>query len=161
MKRYYSKESTPLKFHKFFCYVFMPISLFSCFAIISNLYTGYDLNNWGVQIDMVYALASLALIFVILFGFRKWKPSAWYGIIVYLSLQMLYRLLVVVVYYISLTQYDAAGYLNNGISQFLGICTYCIPVIVYYSKRKPLFFTSSVYRTFQENELMAEKRQGN
>ena len=94
MTTYTTRETTPLKFHKFIWYVWQPFSLLS--ALITAIgaitkFLGYLSLSSDARVLILVILGCLmevafvlspALIFI---GFFKWKNYAWY-ILMYLSI---------------------------------------------------------------------------
>ncbi|MPM62855.1 hypothetical protein SDC9_109733 [bioreactor metagenome] len=135
MKQYHHKEEAPLAFHKFFWYISLPIGfLVSISKMISEI-SQIIIFNWLYAIDIGYYIIALTLMLMCFIGFFGWKSYAWYGVMTYLSINVVYYLFAVIVYakYIP----DQIGI---GIGQLLGILIYAILVGIYYKKRRPLFF---------------------
>lgn len=137
---YTSRETTPLKFHKFIWYFWQPISL------LGAVYNAWDaIAEWigylsasavfaqilvvtlGCLIEFALVLAPI-LIFL---GFFRWKPYAWF-ILMFLSLSNVICTPLLLVF--NLSNYDIATILGKCSGVGLDII-----ILLYYWHRRRLF----------------------
>jgi len=135
MKQYCCKEEAPLVFHKFFWYVSLPIGFIASIISMIPYFSDTSYLSWAYAFDFVYCAASLTLMAICFIGFFKWKSYAWYGVFIYLCIQIIYKALVVFLY--ALYSPDEIG---TVIGQLIAILLYAILVGMYYKKRRLLFF---------------------
>ncbi|MEL7658911.1 MAG: zinc-ribbon domain-containing protein [Bacillota bacterium] len=146
MEQYYIKEETPLKFHKFFWYVSLPLGFLVLIGSMISEIREIVFFSWLYAIDIGYYVIALTLMLVCFIGFFEWKSYAWYGVMIYLSVIVLYNLIGVIIYAVYLP--DEIG---TAIGQLLGILIYAILVGIYYKKRRPLFFTGMARTNVADN----------
>lgn len=134
MTKYTERLGTPLLFHKFMTYVFLPLSfLFAMERLVVEhalLFSG----NWITTIDACSVFATLLLTALAFVGLLQWKGFGWYGLMALQVVQFVFSLITLVVY---------ARYLPDQIRtaavQSAGIALRGILVGIYYLKRRPLF----------------------
>ena len=145
MQQYTRRDETPLKFHNFFRYITLPLGFFITLATIIDDYTSPASFNWLYMINLVFFISSLMLRLVCFIGFLKWKPYAWYSLMVYLCLDAFYRL------YELILSYSYRYQVSTALGNLLGTLLYAILVGLYYKKRKSLFFTSGLQDDVQDD----------
>jgi hypothetical protein len=136
MKQYYHKEDTPLKFHKFFRYVSLPLGFFILLIRMISEISEITFFDWFYAVDIGYYVIALTLMLVCFVGFFKWKSYAWYGVMIYLCIGTAYNMYGVAIYAIYIPDQIVAV-----VGQVCGYLAYAIMVSIYYRKRRPLFFS--------------------
>ncbi|WP_251445178.1 hypothetical protein [Vermiculatibacterium agrestimuris] len=135
MTKYTERLGTPLLFHKFMNYVFLPLSfLFAMERLIVEhalLFSG----NWITTIDACSVFATLLLTALAFVGLLQWKSFGWYGLMILQAVQFLFSLVTLVIYALYLPDQ-----INAVAVQAAGIALRGVLVGIYYLKRKPLFF---------------------
>lgn len=140
MKVYTLREETPLKFHKFIWYVWMPLSLvvaiYTAWESISE-FIGYILLAPEITIVLLCIFSCLvkvafvlapALIFI---GFFKWRAYSWY-ILMFLSISNVVCSPLLLLF---TKEYEGLASMLGKISGIL----IDIFIILYYWKRRKLF----------------------
>ena len=139
MRQYYDRSTAPLLFHKFFWWVRLPVGfIFVLVKLVDIFLNGeYRYSNYSVYyaVDIVYFLIIIGLTTACFIGFFRWKAYAWYCMIVYLSVYVVYSVFVVMLYSIMIPFQSAAA-----VGQFIGASVYSVLIGIYYIKRRPLFF---------------------
>lgn len=138
MTTYTDRFGTPLLFHKFMNYVFLPLSfLFALERLVVEralLFSGL----WLTTIDACSVLATLLLTALAFVGLLRWKGFGWYGVMALQVVQFLFSLITLVI---------CARYTPDQLKavavQSAGAALRGVLVGVYYLKRKPLFFPPS------------------
>ena len=138
-EKYYFVQDTPLRFHKFFCYVSLPLGIILTLKSVADIVSAEDFpSNSFYFIDLSYSLASLVLMCVCFVGLRKLKSYAWRALMINYSLGVLYLFVVVIIYIIF------SPFLLDSALASLMIYVYVSAIIcLYYYKRKNLFLTPS------------------
>ena len=86
MKLYQSKETTPLKFYKFFMYVWLPLGALSCLYSPFLTMFLYKNLNW-YYVTLLVSCALLLILYAFMFwGLLKWKKFTFALFIVFLVL---------------------------------------------------------------------------
>ena len=139
MSKYTSRDTSPLLFHKFYWYAFIPfsflVSTYNFMAEISNI----RFFHWIIAIVVVAHIIGLASLFITFVGFFNWKSYSWYAVFITLINSLLYNALIFIIF-------SSRSY--NITSEFrLNMLTGCFWSVVrllligwYYSNRKDLFF---------------------
>lgn len=130
--KYYSIEHTPLKWHTFYRYVSMPLgAITGIIALVTNIAA---MDNAAYLIDIFFNLVQTVCCAAAFVGCFKWKPYAWYAIMINLVAIVVYAVVVVIItaIYGGNVAYSMGTVLGSGIS--------CTLIGIYYNKRKPLFF---------------------
>jgi uncharacterized membrane protein YccC len=135
MKQYYRKEETPLAFHKFFWYVSLPIGFIASIISMISYFSDMPYLSWTYAFDLVYYVSLLTLLVICFIGFFQWKSYAWYGVFIYLCIQIIYSLSVILIYAVYIP-----NEIGTAIGQFIAILIYAILIGIYYKKRRLLFF---------------------
>lgn len=138
MKRYLVEENTPLKYHKFCRWVSLPLS------IVLNLVTVFTMLgtaelNWGHTVDLTYNALAVILALVAFIGFFRWTHASWYAVMGIQVCTIIYSFAVLVItalYSPDETASALGGLLGSGIVSVL--------IMVYYTKRRALFFREMV-----------------
>ena len=134
---YYSHKDTPLRFHKFFRFVFLPLSFI--ITVTSVVPAIPEFFNYGplYAVTVVYWTIRMALMIIIFTGFFRWRLYAWYCIFIYLAGDVMLNLGNVIINII-----DMGGFMDGDIRfiwEMLGFLAYAIFVVAYYKKRRALF----------------------
>ena len=150
MKQYTDISKTPLKFHFFIYYVRMPLTfILAFFTLVSNFgvftYSGEFLVifviDWSFQIlQLVFAAGSFD-------GFRHWKKHGWYfqiSLCILSVVQYLYLCILSAIYVPEENIQQTASLTSAFIINLL--------IILYYCKRKPLFFNESNIDKISQNK---------
>ena len=133
MKEYTNISTTPLKFHKFYWKIWMPVQIVLGgwnFGIITADLSAADLLT---RIDAAHFIISGVLFAAAMGGFFRWKRSA----LICVFVQMAENIIYVVAMYM-LTPPTAAGP-DFALSAVIGTLIRCIPVSIYYYNRRKLF----------------------
>lgn len=156
MKKYYDVSDAPLKFHYFFWYVSIPLGtllligyLMGDFAYLSD--SAYSDVSLLFEIEIFFLLAELILRVICFVGFFKWSKDAWYSLMSFLSLGIIYGILLPIMY---------AAYfpmlVERVLSKSIGTTIFSILVGIYYLKRKPLFF-DDIFPTLPVQNTVPQK----
>ncbi|MGE4352847.1 MAG: zinc ribbon domain-containing protein [Oscillospiraceae bacterium] len=137
MKRYYRKEETPLKFHKFFWFM-IPIGILASIVKVASELNDVSNFHWFLTVNLACYIIDLALLAVGFTGFFRWRAYAWYAVMSYLYFGVVYNVFLVVIYAVYIPEQMAAA-----AGQLLGISLYSVLIGIYYLKRRPLFFEGS------------------
>lgn len=136
MKTYTDRNTAPLVFHEINRFGCIPISicysLYATFVLIRQLGT----NQW-LYIDLFFTLLFLVLLIVAFLECKNWKPSAWYALITLSAAGIIYNTLYIFLSY----------YATPIVRIIFDVC-----IIIYYFKRKPLFFQSAQPQISNINE---------
>ena len=138
MKRHYIKEKTPLKYHKFCRWVALPLSiLFNLATVITTLGTAE--LNWGHAIDLGFNILLTLLALIAFVGFFRWSPASWYAIVGAEVCGIVYRAVVLAV----IARFTPDE-IDSALGELLGYTVVAVLIIIYYVKRRPLFFPQEV-----------------
>lgn len=136
MKKYTDHNSTPLKFHKFFHYVWTPITLLVSIILLFILFRGFSYNNVGSAVYVTFSVLNFALTAAYFIGFFRWKKYAWYCLFAQLiSEAVLYTAALI------LSVFILPQYISTVIGVLIGFSIRGIPMGIYYYKRRGLFST--------------------
>ena len=136
MKKYTDHNSTPLKFHKFFHYVWTPITLLVSIILLFALFRGFSYNNVGLAVYVTFSVLNFALTAAYFIGFFRWKKYAWYCLFAQLiSEAVLYTATLI------LSVFILPQYISTVIGVLIGFSIRGIPMGIYYYKRRGLFST--------------------
>lgn len=134
MKQYSFIANTPLKFHKFFWFVSLPLSFINEIRYFWDEFSGLYEWNFLYLYDYIFYVVDIVLIVCCFVGFCKWAPYGWYCMMAHLSLFCLDNFIGFALYVvIAKDMYPAIG-------RLLGTLLTAIPIAIYYWKRRPLFF---------------------
>ena len=129
--KHYTKELTPLKFHKIYHYVLTPLNILNVIYMLASMFANRQYSTLVLVYDLLL-LASCVLTFV---GCFKFKAYAWWAIIVGFGLEIFYSIYFVAYYAITMPQFTV-----DALSQVCWRFAFVIVMGIYYYKRKPLFF---------------------
>lgn len=143
---YTDRSKTPLAYHNFFRFVALPLGILVTFGNIFEELSYFkdfqlrpsDLLYFLTVIDLIFFLTDLALLVVCIVGLFHWSPYGWYAVMIHLSLTVVYRLYIVIVFNL----YDIPD-VSMADASLISAVIIGILVAIYYFKRKPLFFPSS------------------
>ena len=134
MKKYTDYYSTPLKFHKFFHYVWTPITLIvSIIALFSSI-GSYSQFNRVTAVITTFALLNTGLIVAYFLGFLRWKKYGWYCLYIQMAEELIYG---VFQYFVYSTYLPALKSMAFGI--IFGVILRGVPIGIYYYNRRALF----------------------
>lgn len=137
MKSYTDPKTTPLKFHKIFHRILLPLWILGTFVSAFQVLSYADYSAYFSILTFVYLGAGAALVACFL-GLGNWERYAWYSLMGVLSGMLLMR---IVISFVNLQ----SGF--SDISDFLGeligaFASYGL-ILLYYYKRRGLFFRPS------------------
>lgn len=142
MKTYTNRNTAPLVFHEINRFVRIPVSI--CYLLLTTffLFPGLTYPMLG-DIDLFFTVIFLILLIVAFLGCKDWKPSAWYAFIALSAVGIIYNIL-----YLRLAWYlESLVFAIRIVNIIFDVC-----VIIYYFKRKPLFFQSAQPQISNINE---------
>ena len=128
---YYTKELTPLKFHKFYHYVLTPLNILNVIYMLASMFANRQFSTLVLVYDLLL-LASCILTFV---GCFKFKKYAWWAIMAGFVLEIFYS-----IYFVTYYAVTAPQFIIDALSQVGWRFAFVIVMGIYYFKRKPLFF---------------------
>lgn len=135
MKKYYSEIDAPLKFHKFYHYICIPLAfingLLSLFATIQSI-TSF---NFMYGVDIVSFVLCVVLSAIVFLEFYSFSAKGWYALMAYLVVKILYDVICTVVFAIYVPDIFVDRLITCCTTIFLSAL-----IALYYYKRKPLFF---------------------
>jgi len=127
-KEYDNKRSAPLKYHNFMRWVCFPLDILGLLASLvictSSIFLFAD---WQIIIRLIAVVLELAFVLVVYIGVLKWKPYAWYGLLIYLCFTPISSLLL------------NDDNIQTCIINFLLQAAVSALEIIYYYKRRYLF----------------------
>lgn len=136
MKKYTDYYSTPLKFHKFFHYVWTPVTLLISLVVLFIMFRSFSYNNIGSAVYITFAVFNFALTIAYFIGFFRWKKYAWYC----LFAQLISEAVLYTVTFI-LSVFILPQYILTLAGVIIGFSIRGIPMSIYYYKRRGLFST--------------------
>ena len=143
MKTYYTKEETPIKFHKFNHYFFLPLRFFALAISISSVIANFQAYaSSGLLATLFLAVLSCVLIVITFVGFFQWTAYSFYALFAYFVFDVIsaaYNMMVSLRYF---PEEDASA-----IGRFCGTAVVAILICVYYWNRRNLFIHKSVQLT--------------
>ena len=134
MKMYHDRETTPLKFHKFYRCIYLPYEIYLIFTSISSIISDIEYFHISYVISLAYNLTVLICIIICLVGIKEWKLYAWKALITYRIILIGYDALVLWVTFVLSPRHIPAQ-----IRSFLSGLTTSVPILIYYLKRRNLF----------------------
>ena len=148
MKKYYFEGDTPLAFHKFLWYFLMPVSCILLMIRFISYMSG--LTNISVTdiVGIIFYIALFILIVTAIYKASQFKSFAWYFIIIFLSLNVLLKFLTF--FGEALTSSDNTMF---AMVKFVLAAIYATLVVIYYIKRKPLFFPHKMKPPTEEDDI--------
>ena len=134
MKMYHDKETTPLKFHKVFWRVVLPIEFFVNLCLFISLLFNGNPFYYPKVIALALRFIELVLSLTAFIGFFRWTKSAWYCAMVYPCLEIIFNLFFL---------FFAVFHLPEDVRVWAKDVVYCsviaTTIVLYYYKRKLLF----------------------
>ena len=132
---YYDRETTPLAYHNFIRFFWLPLNIITG---IGSLF----LRSYGSLSILLIAL--LALIVISFVGFLSWESYGWksFRILIFATIGIGIVGSISWIFLGVLDGYDdEIGYgLGFGLTYLLFGLAFGIPTLIYYKRRKPLFF---------------------
>lgn len=135
MKEYKIKENTPLAYHDFLRYFWLPFGILTTIYRMLSQISEMEFFNLLYAIDIGYYIIVLILMLVSFVGFFKWRSYAWYGINAFLCVNVAYNLFAVVFFVIYVPEQ-----ISTAVGQLTAALIYAVLLGIYYRKRRPLFF---------------------
>lgn len=135
MKKYYSETNTPLKFHKFYHYICIPLAfikgLLSLFTTIQSIIS----FNFMYAVDIISLVLCVVLSAIVFLEFYSFSSKGWYALMAYLVVKTLYDVICMVFFAI----YAPDIFVDRLITSITTALLSAL-IALYYYKRKPLFF---------------------
>ncbi len=153
MKKYYSRQTAPLKFHKtvpYFCFFKLLISFYLIALVILNMSV---IPLEIVYCEVIYRLLLIPLLGGCIVGLTSFKKYSWYCILSSAILNMVYFIITVYLSFIPDTIYTHGITAKDTCLTVFIICT-----LVYYIKRKPLFFMEDSAEIYDKQDSRRDKR---
>ena len=153
MKKYYSRQTAPLKFHKtvpYFCFFKLLISFYLIALVILNMSV---IPLEIVYCEVIYRLLLIPLLGGCIVGLTSFKKYSWYCILSSAILNMVYFIITVYLSFIPDTIYTHGITAKDTCLTVFIICT-----LVYYIKRKPLFFMEDSAEIYGNQDSRRDKR---
>ena len=144
MKTYTDIRTTPLKFHKFYWKIWMPVQIVLGgwnFGLLSANVQDIDVYT---RVDLAHYLLSGVLFAMAMGGFFRWKRSALVSVFAQIAENIVY---VAAMYLVAVT---TGGDTNFTLSALIGTLIRCIPVGIYYYNRRKLFVKGGYTRQQME-----------
>ena len=134
MKTYTDIRTTPLKFHKFFWKIWIPLNIILGGWNLGTTLVNMQQLDFYYAIDIFYYFTSAVLFAFVFSGFFRWKRNA----LVALFLQMAVNIVYVMVLYVLFSQkMPGNASLANG--TLVGTLLRCLAIGIYYYNRRKLF----------------------
>ena len=139
MKRYYDRKTAPKIYHYLQWFIFIPLSFLDAVQLFwkslsQGLFLSFPNNIFFIQ----YIIAIVSAMFCFI-GFFRWKSYAWYSVIVYKCASFPFD-----VFFLLLTFFSGRSGLSHWIKSLVYDLTIVPLVILYYIKRRPLFFPEMI-----------------
>lgn len=135
MNEYTDIRTAPLKFHKFYWKIWIPVQIILGGVTFGTITANFSIPDLYTAVDAVYYLLSGVLFAAAFGGFFRWKRSALISVFAQMAANIIY---VFIVFYLSVT--DMPGITTNlAISSVIGTLIRCFFVGIYYYKRRALF----------------------
>ena len=138
--KYYDRNATPLRFHKFYIFVRCPLTILAAIGNIAKLQLG-GANGTYSTIQIILHFAIIALILAFFVTSSGWYPSAW-KIVMFLECLFVLPTLIsdaYAFYYLGSNGIRITEEIMHSFYRDLGSVFVEILIIVYYFKRKNLF----------------------
>lgn len=135
MNELHTKEDTPLKFHKLFRFVILPLGVLNCvFRIILIVRSNLQPNIY-TYVDLLFFIVILMTSLICFIGFFSWASYAWYCVMLQLVLKFIFQIYAITAYMVLLPD-QILGTMPNRFGSLIHV----ILVGIYYIKRRSLFF---------------------
>ncbi|MBQ9845533.1 MAG: zinc ribbon domain-containing protein [Oscillospiraceae bacterium] len=132
MNNYYHNHSTaPLLFHRIYWLMWTPAQITMGIIAASDYIRSNLITDFWTTLDFGYGIATCLLMAIYFIGFFKWKLYGWYALMTQLVINVCYAVLSLFVNWS-----DDSSF---AISLLIGTLIRCVPVGIYYLKRRPLF----------------------
>ena len=131
MNQYHDHLKTPLLFHRIYWMIWTPAQI--VLGVPGIIAAAKSLNSADIYavLDFGYALLTCLFMAVYFVAFFSWKLHGWYALMAQLVMNVAYAFASLLVF-----PNDDRSY---AISLVIGTLIRCIPVGIYYYKRRPLF----------------------
>lgn len=139
MKRDTTIEEKPLKFHNFIRFVALPLLIIFGLINLALGVAGKPLIMDVMPLSLVYYSVMIVVDAIMFMGFIKWKAYAWYLIIIQIVLTVALCLFLTIAY---ASCGDLVYMFFYMIALIISIVV-AYPMVIYYVKRKSLFFTDA------------------
>lgn len=137
MKCYTDPKTTPLKFHKIFHRILLPLWILETFVGAFRLLSYADYAAYFSILTFVYLGAGAALVACFL-GLGTWERYAWYSLMGVLSGMFLARTIISFVNF-----QNGFSYVYDFLGELIGTFASYGLILLYYYKRRGLFFRPS------------------
>ena len=135
MEKYKSLSYTPLKFHKIFRFIILPVITLYAAIRLFYIIKIIDVMDFADYLPVIiYYGANIILPVLCFIGFFSMRPYAWYSTIVFLLFNPVYNIFIMFLYYPYI--------IKTTVFELLITLQFAVLTIIYYTKRKPLFFNN-------------------
>jgi len=134
MKMYHDRETTPLKFHKFYRFVYLPYEIYLVISGIIGIISGIEYFHFSYVISLTYNLAVLICLITCLVGIKAWKLYAWKALITSRIILLTFGALLLWLAFVL-----SPKHIPVQIELFLSNLVKSVPILIYYLKRRNLF----------------------
>ena len=149
MRKHYTKELTPLKFHKLYYWVITPVNIIFTIYTMAQMFANHTSTPLLIVYDSLL-LISCVLTFV---GGYHFKKYAWWAIMGGFALELFYD-----VYYVIFSAVVMPELMTLALSNVAWRFVAVILMGIYYLKRKPLFFNPVPIEEIPEEYRKTKKR---
>lgn len=139
-KTYHSHETTPLGFHKFVCFVLLPVRiLFQPVTFVRTITSAdFTVNPWYMLDLCTYVILFITAV-ICLTGLLRWRPYARHFLNAYMVTEVSYSAVVFLLYlYYSYMEFPTTQY-----GGLVGNALMCATISIYYHNRRLLFTSKS------------------
>lgn len=135
MEQYTKPAHTPLKFHRFFWHMWIPFLVISTsVSLVGILGNAAETEKTYLIMDAAYSLATVFLFVKVFMGFRGWKKSALKALYSQFALSIVYSVTSAIIYLVDMPELAMVGFAG-----IIGTLLRCVPIGIYYYKRRLLF----------------------
>lgn len=131
MNQYHNHSRTPLFFHRLYWLFWTPAQIIMGAMAASEAWAALDMTDKLAVADFGYGIVTCLLMATYYIGFFKWKLYGWYALMAQLVINTVYAFVSLGVLW--------SDDRTFAVSLVIGTLIRCIPVGIYYYKRKPLF----------------------
>ena len=131
MDKHYNHSTAPLLFHRIYWLIWTPAQIALGVPGIVEAAKSLNTADLYATLDFAYALLTCLLMAIYFVAFFSWKLHGWYALMAQLVMNTAYAFASLLVF-----PTDDRAY---AISLVIGTLIRCVPVGIYYYKRKPLF----------------------